>query len=478
MDNGHNNKAAGQDCVITGLAYDGEQIRGGCHRLDRHRIVFEVYTPQVVIHSSEALSDFKIIINGRTAYGGRAVIKNLIGGGTRTVCEATLDDGWIDASTSPLHGTTSGLRDGFAKFLLTSSGGLKILPEFKIVVGDLQAFLLDLRHWVGQVELGWQGGGLLDSKNVERDALQGIDLLVRPLIMNLFDRFEEACKRVDPDLNPAHAHYVKRLLHPITLCAPFMYRSFEKPLGYAGDYEMVNMMMADPYRGDSAFAKVLNSYFLSTPPVVAHQHRVTYLMQMLREEVCRKSGDGSPVKIFNLGCGPALEIQGFLEHSELSNRAQFTLLDFNDETIDHVSRVLRDMATRHGRTTAIQCLKKSVIQLLKEAARPESTLLGTGYDVIYCAGLFDYLTAPVCEKLMSLFYEMLSPGGLLVATNVYAVNPSRNWMEYSVDWHLIYRDRAGMVAICPRRAPADACLVKSDPTGLNLFVEVRKPAHV
>ena len=79
---------------------------------------------------------------------------------------------------------------------------------------------------------------------------------------------------------------------------------------------------------------------------------------------------------------------------------------------------------------------------------------------------------------MNVFYKMLVPGGLLVATNVFAENPSRQWMEYSVDWHLIHRDRARMLAICPKEAPESACSVKCDPIGLNLFVEIRKPKDV
>lgn len=33
------------------------------------------------------------------------------------------------------------------------------------------------------------------------------------------------------------------------LCSPFAYRAYHKPLGYAGDYEMVNMIARDPYEG-------------------------------------------------------------------------------------------------------------------------------------------------------------------------------------------------------------------------------------
>ena len=41
-----------------------------------------------------------------------------------------------------------------------------------------------------------------------------------------------------------------------------VYRAYTKPLGYAGDYEVVNMMLRDPFEGDSLFAKVINSVFL------------------------------------------------------------------------------------------------------------------------------------------------------------------------------------------------------------------------
>src|SRR2546422_4392091 len=82
-------------------------------------------------------------------------------------------------------------------------------------------------------------------------------------------------------------------------------------------------------------------------------------------------------------------------------------------------------------------MKKSVNQLIKEASKP----LGSSakYDLVYCAGLFDYLPDQVCKRLMNIFYDLLAPGGLLVATNVDDSNPSKNWMEYALDWHLVYR---------------------------------------
>lgn len=97
-----------------------------------------------------------------------------------------------------------------------------------------------------------------------------------------------------------HRSYIKRQLHPLVLCSPFIYRTFQKPLGYAGDYEMVSMMLQDPYEGSSMFAKILNRLFLDTAPVVAHRNRIVYLSKRLHEETLRMK-EGKVARIFNLG---------------------------------------------------------------------------------------------------------------------------------------------------------------------------------
>jgi extracellular factor (EF) 3-hydroxypalmitic acid methyl ester biosynthesis protein len=178
------------------------------------------------------------------------------------------------------------------------------------------------------------------------------------------------------------------------------------------------------------------------------------------------------MRIFDLGCGPAGEVQQFLSHEAVSDYASFTLLDFNDETLEYTAKVLGDIKSRSGRKTKIDLIKKSVHQVLKEEARfgPNQPR----YDLIYCAGIFDYLSDRICKRLMNIFYSMLEPGGLLIGTNVDASNPLRNGMEYLLDWHLIYRNQAQLKALIPDQAPAASAQVKSDETGVNLYVEVRK----
>jgi extracellular factor (EF) 3-hydroxypalmitic acid methyl ester biosynthesis protein len=158
---------------------------------------------------------------------------------------------------------------------------------------------------------------------------------------------------------------------------------------------------------------------------------------------------------------------------------QFTLLDFNEETLDHARVTLEGLKRTHGRSTPIQLLKRSVHQLLKEAGKPAHRTPENQYDFIYCAGLFDYLSDAVCRRLMDTFYDMLAPGGLLVATNVSdALNQSRPFrysMEYILEWFLVYRNGPQLGTLIPERAPQDGRRLIAEAAGVNVFVEVRKP---
>src|SRR5215218_9463299 len=74
----------------------GVEIRATPLRMTRYLVVFEVYNPYSILQLSEVLQEFKIIMNERMVYSGRAVVSNLVNTGIVLVCEATLDDQWID----------------------------------------------------------------------------------------------------------------------------------------------------------------------------------------------------------------------------------------------------------------------------------------------------------------------------------------------------------------------------------------------
>jgi extracellular factor (EF) 3-hydroxypalmitic acid methyl ester biosynthesis protein len=477
-ENGNGTATRETQTRVSGTTSTGVEFHAEILRLTRYAVTFETFGPEVVLRVSEAVEELRITGPNRTLYFGRAVVKSIADGGGVFVCEVTLDEtSWIDLTFDPSEFEQRKLRAEFRNFIGYWQKFYKIAPEFKVVVADLESFLHELKLWLDQIELNLRSQSSGDRAEMERSVLQDICREILPNLGMLFERFENATPSIEPELQAAHAAYSKRVIHPSVLCAPFMYRTYRKPLGYAGDYEMVNMMTRDTFEGASVYAKVMNTFFLNTPPVVAHQNRITQLTQMLIQETERVSRSGRRIKILNLGCGPAMEIQKFLSTSPLASQADFTLLDFNDETVAYTKGLLEDLVQQFSRRTSIRVLKKSVAQLLKEQAKPVPPFRFGEYDLVYCAGLFDYLADPICAKLVEVFYQMLAPRGLVTVTNVDVSNPAQGWMEYMVDWHLVYRNSNDMLGIMPPTAPEDAINVFAEPSGVNIFAEVRKPAN-
>jgi extracellular factor (EF) 3-hydroxypalmitic acid methyl ester biosynthesis protein len=464
-----------KESFILARNSQGLEVRAGALRLTRYLAVFEVYNPYSILQLSEVLSDFKIVINDRIMYSGRAVVSNVVNTGIMLVCEATLDDSWLDIDLFSSVTTPNRLREEFGQFVQEWHKIERIHPAFKAAVADLQTMLMDLRRWLEQVELGMRAEPRNDLTGVERTVIAELEDPIVPTVGSWFSKFDDVSDEIDDELRPIHRAFARRLLHPLVLCSPFVYRTFHKPLGYAGDYEMVNMILRDPYEGASLFAKIVNVCFLKNPPAEAHRNRITYLSQRLAQETERVRQLGRRSRIFNLGCGPAKEIQEFMRVEALSDLADFTLLDFNDETLEHAGELLSKMRISRHRTTGLQLSKKSVHQLLKEAARPGPELAPASYDLVYCAGLFDYMSDRICKRLMNIFYDLLAPGGLLIATNVDASKPFRNSMEFLLEWHLICRNQEQLAALNPDKAPPGSFSITQEPTGVNVFIEVRKP---
>jgi extracellular factor (EF) 3-hydroxypalmitic acid methyl ester biosynthesis protein len=477
MYNALNGIPAGQDYLVTGLTTQGLQLRADCLRLDRHTAVFEVLTPGAVVRLSEVLTEFKITLDGRAAYAGRAVVKNVVNAGLVLVCEVALEEGWNDVEVSATDSCAPDVRRQLEEYLRNWQTFHRIAPEFKTHLTDMQSYFTELRRWLEQVQMRLGTASDPDGSRREDEVAHELAAVVLPCIDSLFEKFELISQKLDAAARPLHSSFMRQILHPLLLCAPFAYRTFAKPLGYAGDYEVVNMIARNTLEGASLYARIVNLWFLRQPPAEAHRNRFRYLTRRLVEESMRVSTLGRKSRVLSLGCGPAVEVQDFVRDHELSNMAEITLIDFDKETLEYVTMKLKDVTARFRRNTSLHCVLKSVLQILKEAGRTSVQPSGMPYDFVYCAGLFDYLTDSVCRRLLTVFHRWLAPGGLLLVTNVEPSNPLRNGMEHLLDWHLIYRTSQQLRAVAPGEVPPHDVRIQSDVTGVDLFMEMRKPEN-
>ncbi len=464
----------GENNLAVFRTSQGTDVRATLLSLTRYAAVCEVYDPDTVIRTSEVLDGFKISINDQPVYSGRAVVRGSVNTGTLLVCSVDLDDHCFDAEFVKVVNRKGQFRAQFDDFVKQWQGFCRVLPAFKVAVADIQTFLFDLRRWLETIELSIRSSPTVADVRKERDVIDELSPQVILVIDALFEKFENIAAGLEEELKPVHRSYIQRHLHSIVLCAPFAWRCYQKPLGHAGDYEMVNMMLRDPREGSSLFAKMFNVWLLHQGSAAAHRNRVNFLKERLVAVTAASVRAGRSARILSLGCGPAWEVQEFLAESELSNSAHFTLLDFSEETLRHTGAVLGQRKQENRRATSINLEKKSVQQLLKDVVSAVAIAKDKTYDFIYCAGLLDYLPDRTSKRLMTLLYQWLSPNGLLVTTNVTPISPNRGSLELILDWHLIYRDAAQMAALRPEGAGEDDFRVLGDDTGINVFLETTK----
>ena len=92
------------------------------------------------------------------------------------------------------------------------------------------------------------------------------------------------------------------------------------------------------------------------------------------------------------------------------------------------------------------------------------------------AGLYDYLSKPVAERLTSTMFAALRPHGTLLLANFLPDIPDVGYMESFMDWHLIYRTDQDMLDLIDALPRADVACVRQfrDSQNTITFLEVTK----
>jgi len=457
---------------VTFQTADGLEFSARLQHLTRHVATFEAASLAATWRASEVLSSFKILADTRVVYFGRAVVSQMLHTGDALLCEAKLDDlGSETAFFLPPPGTAASLPETYDAFFQAWQNEYRLSPEFKVLVADVQSYLTGARHWLEGLEFGLKTGN--DQAVQERAILDS----VAPKIIDAFNhqhqRFEEMIYALPPEARGAHQDFVRQHWHKLFLGSPFADRTYHKPLGYAGDYEMMNMIHRNQPEGRSLYEKLIHLLLVSQWPARSVRNRIAHLGENIFRETARVARGNGVANILNVGCGPAREIQDFLAKTHLANQAEFTLIDFNEETLTYAAQRLAEAKRQFGRNTTIRTTQLSVYQLLKRTQQPCGGP-ARKFDLIYCAGLFDYLAPETSRALMELWYDWLQPGGLMLIANMSDIKPFRHFIEFILDWQLIYRDAGEILALVPEVCRAHTRVV-AEPTAVNLFLHIRKP---
>lgn len=459
------------DPVVTFRNSQGEAARGTLTSLQRRSLVLEIYNPYSIVQVSEVLSDLVIRSGDRAIYQGKAVVVSLLNTGLMAVASVTLIDEWNDLGHIG-HDARS-VATAVSRFVEEWETRSRVGEAYQVVVNDLRAYFSEVTRWLDQADV--TAGLPRDAQGRVRDDV--FFEIARPLLskgQQYLLRFEEEAAKVPAGEEPVHRAFAQSAIHPLVLRAPFVYRTFAKPLGYAGDYQMVNQILGDPREGPSTYFELVNFMFLQAGVARAHRNRVDILLQRLTELAEQAKITGRPCRILNVGCGPAGELQRLVVSGVPLDHLDVTLVDFSEETLNYTRDRLADAARESARPALKVTLRhESVHQMLKRSSREAVVPEEEQFDYIYCAGLFDYLADKACARLIAYFDRHLKPGGRVLITNVHSSNPERYWMEHFLEWYLIYRDEPGAAGLFPATLPEVRTF--TDATGVNLFAEAIKP---
>lgn len=462
-------KYSALESLVTFRNSQGEEARGTLLKLERSAVVFEVYNPYSIVQLSEVLHELTIRRGERVIYRGRAVVSNLVNTGLMLIVSVTLVDAWRDLTG--LLSTAAGIITEVERFVSDWRRANELRPGFQLVVGRLRSLLSQYNRWLEQVDIA------LKEENVwpeidEKDFLSSLSEPFNTTLSDLCMQFEDEAEQVPQEQLADHKSFMQLNLHPLLMRAPVLHRTFYKPLGYAGDYEVMNIIQTEEPAGPTAYSKIINNRFINIPIARSVANRTDALGRYLSKEVQRVSGQGKPLRVLSIACGPAREVQNFVRIHPLAERSEFDLLDFDPRALAHARSKIQDAVRDSSCKVHVETIHESVHKLLKQAANRNDQGIRKEYDMIYSSGLFDYLSDKVCSRLLRLFYRWLAPGGLLYVTNMHTCNPDRYMMEFIMEWYLIYRDEKCMGALVPDLGIQH---MHTDSTGVNLGLEIRKP---
>jgi SAM-dependent methyltransferase len=416
--------------------------------------------------------ELSLLLHGQQVYGGRARVARVEPGSRGARVGVGLVSGFLDLPDVRW-------RDDENQLERDLHAGLEpervLLPaRFREATERAIHFLQFYRSSLGRHEARYRASG--HASRIGELAARAVDALRTPWNEICYDASEAARECLDdPRVLRAAKSYTETVVTPLVVSAPMPKRSYDKPLGYPGDYRVMLYYYANALEGDTVFDQIVHKYFVEHPLSNGVRTRSAYMVDRLLAEhvrtTARRSHTG-PFRIASLGCGPAREVPAFHARSPRgAGEVAWTLVDQEDEALSVAFHDGQRAIAESGANATLRCLNVSFVQILNE---PALMPLGDKQHVIFSTGLFDYLSENRARALIAALYDRLEPGGLLAVANAMGPN-SHFWpAEFILDWTLLYRTKEEMTRLGADLPATAERHVVLEPGNAYYFILVRK----
>lgn len=311
---------------------------------------------------------------------------------------------------------------------------------------------------------------LADLQNLEQlVGSQDRDEEIRSGLTEAVYRMTRCCKAFEEavadkeKVKAAQADFRKRTDH-FFIKSYFVNRARTWPMGYPGDYETIESI----YRNvpmSTGIGYYFDIHFLEMTLAKAVRARKELIRDILRQELFQRKEPA----ILNIACGSCREIVE-LSRELKSSGGRVICVDIDSNALEFASGRLA-----HANLPSSQVLfrKYNAIKMISHERNVKEFGL---QDVIYSLGLFDYLDDAILSRLLQTLYELLNPGGQLIATFKDRSQYETYEYHWFVDWSSFYQrsveDARRIIAAAG--IPEASVAMQRDATGVILFFRLAR----
>lgn len=247
---------------------------------------------------------------------------------------------------------------------------------------------------------------------------------------------------------------LRNILNPLFDNNSMIGFTFNKPHGYAGDFELIHRIYTF-WKSSNIKNKKWDELYHWAESANAVRNRKRYLIDILRRI---ENGTKSVHRVLNLGSGPCTDLYEYFINTPKS-AIKFDCVDMDENSIEFAKGVCDNFID------SINFENKNVFHFKSNY----------NYELIWSAGLFDYFNDKLFIRLVRRYYEFLAPGGELVIGNFSLNNPSRGLMEVLCQWYLHHRSEEQLIELALKAGiDRNRIEVRSELTKINLFLHIYK----
>jgi extracellular factor (EF) 3-hydroxypalmitic acid methyl ester biosynthesis protein len=344
--------------------------------------------------------------------------------------------------------------------------------RYKSAIAEMRLFFQDAQQQCAALEPELPWHVLHGKENAARAALVSelrADFV--PQAVRLSEEVDAAVRELPgAHRDPAAKEWSRRHVDEFLLQAPGCARARGKPFGYPGDYEVMNFIYERPFEGPTLFARAVELAFWHSRSALAVRARKDLVKRELESLVARSAGSGRPVRVLSIAAGPAQEIAELFEGADsLSAPIEIVLFEQDKNALAHAWRRLAPLLARFGPSVRLTYLHASIKRLLRD---PELLAPFGEFDLVYSAGLLDYLQHRTAVTLARRLAAVTAPGdGKLLVANM--VDHRARWfLEVPLEWPLVYRTREELLDLGERAVPGARLRIVDEDSGVNPFLEI------